>query len=171
MTLRDAFCWRSVNESAWLDDGWEQDIAPADSLQDLRTTDNALSIYLFPKDDGEQIERRIAVAMASTKRKIDHYEYVVFDGAVLEPLADQIQEQPGSTPDKGINDLHRDIVQLSAGQLAMLADAVWNARDRMVRLLDTQMAGLIAEGIRDGNIAESDLRQGITDPLKSRNLL
>ena len=59
-------------------DEWGDGDIQSDALLDLRTQDNALSV--FRVDEGAGIGR-IVTALAATRENLSHLDYVVFDDA------------------------------------------------------------------------------------------
>lgn len=170
--LRDYLCWRSVKQSYWLDDDdWQRHEAPADILSDLRTNGNELSVFFIPRDNAARATR-VATAMAANKSKLDHYEYILFEAAALEPIVDEhVRPSAGDTPDQEVNRLHRDLIELSAGQVANIANAMWQARDGLVRLLQADVERLVADAIKAGQIDRARVKTKILNQLQSSRLI
>ena len=64
-------------------------------FKDLPTSDGVLSIWEI--DEGFNPER-ISIALAATRRSLDVFDYVVFDGSKLSPPSFSIERKTGETP-------------------------------------------------------------------------
>ncbi len=170
--LPDSFCWRSVQEFNWLDqDVTASELAPADALPDLQTDNNAISFYLIPKREAATLGDQIAAAMAcGLKGGVKHYEYVLFEAIALSKVAAKFELTPGDTPDAAVNKLHVNVHDLSADQIAGIADWIWKGR-MFERRLDDQMASLIAAGITSGRIDRSRVTEKVINRLRSDRLI
>ena len=93
----------------------------ADVLKDLPTSDGVLSIWAI--DEGIS-PKRISIALAATRKSLDVFDYVVFDGSELSPPSFGIERKAGETPDETINGLHHDLQFLTTNRLTSLADIV-----------------------------------------------
>lgn len=110
--------------------------------------------------------------MAANKSKLDHYEYILFEAAALEPIVDEhVRPSAGDTPDQEVNRLHRDLIELSAGQVANIANAMWQARDGLVRLLQADVERLVADAIKAGQIDRARVKTKILNQLQSSRLI
>ena len=130
---------RVVKKSRWHArpdwDGWEEGDIQGDALLDLRTQDNALSV--FRVDESAGIGRIIA-ALAATRENLSHLDYVVFDDAPLEPIGVNMVQRDGKTPDNEVNDIHYDVVNLTVLKLVQLAQTVSQCRPERVPKIEVK---------------------------------
>jgi hypothetical protein len=144
---------RAVKQGRWAkypDVPW---LAPTelkgDALRDLGTTDGVISVYEVADDD---LETRIAVALAATRQKPAVFDYIVFEDTGLAELGVTISSTPshGGTPDSIVNDLHHDVQGFTSEKLNKFAQAI--SGSRMERLLGPKVRSLLTKALRDGEL-------------------
>lgn len=145
---------RKVKKSSWYQEHeelpWLQlGEVPADSLADLRTDGNALSLWLI--EDEANIDRVLA-AISTQSIHISNADYRLLDLQVVADRGFKLNENPGETADSSANLWHRDLVELSAGKLVEFAQVLQNLPNATYRRTETQIRRLILDGIRAGNI-------------------
>ena len=98
---------------------------PADSLGDIKTTKNKLSVFEVA-DEGQS--RRVVAALAldrALKMRDDapvrDMSGMFFTHDVLEALGVQLERKPGATRDSGVNEWHLNLIELSGAQLVDFA--------------------------------------------------
>ena len=124
----------------------------ADALDDLRTKGNALSV--FEVNDPASVER-IVVAFASTRMNPDHIGFAVFDGNAVAGLGIQLQKTPGNTADAAVNALHYDLQQLTANQLAALANVVAEGTTDLI--LKKRLTELLKDELATGRLDRNEV--------------
>ena len=116
---------RTVQKSRWHPKpewkGWGHNELQGDALLDLQTKGNALSV--FSVDEGADIDR-IVSALAATRQYLSHLDYVVFDDISLMSSGIAFIQTDGETPDKEVNDVHYDVVNLTVSKLVQVAQIV-----------------------------------------------
>jgi hypothetical protein len=100
---------------AWLPAGE----ATADEVTNLKTSNNELSVYAVSRDDTTAF--RVATALAASRQKLQDFDYILFEDAVLIGLDIRVKSSSGTTPDAEVNTWHSDLIQLSGTTLARLA--------------------------------------------------
>lgn len=119
------FFLRKVRQQRWLKDGtmtWLSRFdARSDALDDLRTGGDGLSVYAV--SDACDV-RRIGVALAATADSFTHLDFALFDEVMLGPLGIRVAVSVGTTPDSGVNQTHRDLINLTAYKVATLAELI-----------------------------------------------
>src|SRR5687768_8214903 len=99
--------WYPEGLQAWLRKGEP----PADSLLDLQTEDNQLSVWLI--DDGRSDVERIAVAIAATRQSLSPFDYRLVRLHAVTRLRLRLAQTPGNSADQEANHLwHRDLSRL-----------------------------------------------------------
>ena len=113
---------RIIKLSLWLEEPWMTgDDVPATALGNV--ADCQISLYEVIDDETAE---RAAIAYAAGKSKIDDLEYAVFDAADLEPLGIEIQVTLGDTPDSAVNELHRELMNMTVRKSSGLAQVIGN---------------------------------------------
>ncbi|MBI3909964.1 MAG: hypothetical protein HY320_03410 [Armatimonadetes bacterium] len=150
------FLLRAIRKNRWyLDerpDWLPPEEAHADTLADLNTAENALSVWHI--DDDQANLRRVAAALAGTRQAISNLDYLLVDTRVIRDLGIEIEPNLGFSADPEANaNWHRDLVKLSATQLAKLATVALKHGER-ARIPQKDVRTLLAEGRRAGQLPD-----------------
>jgi hypothetical protein len=132
---------------------------PADPLNDVRTQDNALSVWLV--DDGKQNLNRVALAIAATRQRVDKLDYLLFDLQILSDSDVETCKSRGTTPDEQVNDWHLDLVELSGLELVSLVRAILTSDYETGRFLPKEVVELLKDAVKAGQINQEKLNKGI----------
>ena len=117
--------WYGHEGVPWLPDGELQ----ADALDDLKTTNNILSVWVVD-DDRENLEQ-VVIAQAACRDSFAHVDYALFDQQILSELGIKFEPSPGETPDEEANsNWHIDLTELTASQRFKLATTIMAEADR-----------------------------------------
>jgi hypothetical protein len=153
---------RKVRQNRWFREDAAPFLAtgdvPADSVIDLQTSSNLLSVWEIEPDRSDL--SRIVRALALGPQKIDHTGYIVFASDRLGQAEIEIQNNEGMSVDHGINHRHRDLV-LSGKKLVALAEVLllYGELRTMTR---PEVLELVEQGIRDGELLEAECRKKMT---------
>jgi hypothetical protein len=120
--------WAEVENSPL----WEQGDCPPEAL--VQVFDNRAGVSTWRVSTEEEVERVIA-AQAFMRGTIGDFAYCLIDEDVLRKDGIKLKNTPVKTMDKHVNELHVDIVELSAQQLVRLARRINNTGLR--KFLDT----------------------------------
>lgn len=154
---------RRVTQARWFRDvirPWlQKGEIPADPLADLRTTKNSLSVYLV--DDDKSNLDRVICALAATREKIQHFDYLLFDWEILPSTGITVEPTEGETIDRAVNELHRDLVELSGRKLLALAAEILHSEYETGRFLKKKVNELIDQAAKAGRITVDDLPEPI----------
>lgn len=120
---------------------------PADTLVDLETRNNALSIY-FVQTEAE-IERLVA-AIAASRDFINNVDYALFNLSDFNRIGIELAENRGETPDQQVNAWHRDVIQMSVHRIIELVKVIWSARKERVQ--QKRIKELLVESAVEGYI-------------------
>ena len=144
--------WYGYPDLDWLPVGELQ----GDSLLDLRTTDNTLSVYAV---NNEYDKERVTVALAANRKFIDVLDYAVFDDSDFASLGIIAEPYEGNTPDAAVNRLHYHLRNLTLGRLAGLAKVVSEVdHTRIARnVVKARISEAIAGGILPAEKLQSEL--------------
>lgn len=118
---------RVIRKNRWLKDQMTIDLlaigdVPGDPLGDLATTENRLSVWTIAQDESNLDQ--IIAAIASTRKKIDHFSYAIFDSELLVTPKISTVVIPGITLDNEANAWHQDITNLSGMKIINLAKII-----------------------------------------------
>lgn len=153
---------RSVRQARWRVPEWvgpDSREIQADSLKDLATQGNLLSVY---RADSQDDVERITVALAATRENLQNVDYAVFDDTEFQEAGIVVNKSSGATPDQAVNELHYDLGQLTARQNLRLAQMIANGK------VERRPRKMIMEGLRQA-IDEGELDDGdISDRLRSQ---
>jgi hypothetical protein len=125
-------------------DGWRQGDLQGDALNDLQTKGNALSVYSV--GEGAEIGRIIA-ALAANRDHLSHLDYVVFDGTSLASSNILVLQTDGQTPDREVNNVHHDVVNLTVSRLLQVAQIVSGCE--RVRITKSQMKARLKQAMEN----------------------
>ena len=131
----------------------------AAALFDLRTDGNDLSVYEV-RDKAD--EERVVTALAATRDNPQEYGYAVFEGEELSALGVRSVFSDGGTADDRVNGMHRNLIHLTAKQLADLARVI--SQGEYTRILRKRMQSLIIDALESGTLVE----ERINDKLRVR---
>jgi hypothetical protein len=121
----DKDAWAEVEASPL----WEQGDCPPEAL--AQVFDNRAGVSTWRVNTEEEVERVIAAQMFM-RGTIGDFAYCLIDEDVLRRDGIQLKDTPTKTMDKQVNDLHVDIVDLSAQQLIRLAHRINTEFDPIV---------------------------------------
>lgn len=140
---------RKLENKVWLDPEISQanhgGEVQGDALKNFKSIGNRLSLFLI--DDLEKIPR-IMAAIACAK-SLDSVDYAVFESALLDEHDIQYEKCPGDTIDLDVNQLHVDLVGLTAGKIHVLAKVIQD-HAKLERLSRKQVEKAIRDGIENG---------------------
>jgi len=137
--------------------------APADSLDDIATDANRLSIWQID-DEGTNLDRVLA-AMASPRENLQKLDYLIFDIQDVQVLEIPVEASPGNTLDQEANkSWHFHLTHLSAAALASLANRML-ARGPARRQNERQLIALLDKSVANGWIDQSRLSPSIRSKL------
>jgi len=112
-----------------LKDNWlerlpdEPDEAPADTLKDFRSTRSVLSVWSIAEDSSNL--DKVVVMIALGKQKLGDFDLILFDEQLLHDLGIRIDPDPFDGPVPSVREDHRDLVGISANQVARFATALF----------------------------------------------
>jgi hypothetical protein len=143
--------WRRWHiEETWLGKGE----VPADAFRDLLTKGNTLSVWRFNGDKGT-LDRLVA-AITATCELIDDFDCAFVEEERVPPSI-KMQVIPGESPDKAINSLHLDLVELSGPILLDFARALLHGPEFML-ILKKDVLALVADGVAAGYLQRQKIR-------------
>lgn len=153
--IRKARWYRDEN-TAWLGEGEFQ----ADALADLETKGNALSLW-FVADDRSNLEQVVS-ALASTRQRISNLDYALVDQKFIAENNLKLQSVISNSPYEQANTWHRDLVELSASKLCVLAKIIFEYGEKK-RYTEKDVLRLMARAIALGHIDRAKLNMSQDD--------
>ncbi len=166
-----SFILRIIRKNRWYTDDdypWlEENEVPADTLGDLVTQNNELSVWSI--DDELSNLGRLLAALAANRDKLDKLDYLLFSPEILNQVNIEFQKTDGLLPDIHANDWHISLLNLSAHKASDLATFIWfSPTTQKKRLLKNKIATLLLQSIHEGNIALDQLKPKLRDEIKKR---
>jgi hypothetical protein len=153
--------WDLSQRPPWL----HADAVPADTLADLKTDDNELSLWEI--DDERSNLNAVIAAMAANRGSIDKFDFALFDRARLTSgAADvRIEKRLGVSKDAAANDAwHWDLIELTAVKIAAVAKVVYDPSTEFGRRVDAQVIELIADAVRSNRFG----LEAVTDSIRKK---
>lgn len=142
----------------------------ADAFYDLRTSGNALSVWLVQEDQTNL--NRIVAALAAGRDSLAKLDYALIDKQALDSLRIQVVQKKGVSCDDRANDLwHQDLTDLSGTKLIKLAAMIQaQAKAKLVRVSKSRVGDFIAASIKEGFIDPDRVDDRIKKKLPSGHL-
>ena len=146
---------RWYKELAWLP---KSDVQ-ADSLVDLPTKNNRLSVW-FIKEDMSNFDR-VITALAANRDFPANFDYALFSEEILKKETIKVEKSKGDSKDNVANDeWHRDLCELSAKKMLYIAQHIFK-EGKIERIQEKQIVQQINEAVKIGTIKLEALNEGI----------
>ena len=165
---------RKIALSRWIQEPHEISCAEdinAESLVDLCADENAISTW-YVGDKTEPEIKKAVLALASGFRTLDEVIVVFLKDEEIRNAGLDIEANKGITKIYEYADLHRDIAQLNAGKLTVLANIVlkqvWNYQIQTVNAeeLALWMLQLLNEGKLEFDDLDKNFKSGLAGKVK-----
>lgn len=131
----------------------------ADILGDMRSQNNALSVYLTEDDPEKNLA--VAVGLGALRKDLNHFDYVLLDRQILDELLIETRQTPGESLHADANSLHYDLVNLTFFQLTRLIEKTCCSNFVLRRIIRAELAGHIDSALRQGQIAHDKLHSSL----------
>ena len=131
-----------------------------DALGDFDTKSNKLSVYLVDSEDEIQ---QVVAGLAAGRKNLSNFDYTVIEADLLSKMNLQAVQSPGGTPHHGANDLHHDIVNLTANDIFELVQSI-DLCD-VERYSAPKVKAVLERSIRDGYIITEKLKDSLSRKL------
>lgn len=155
--------WYNSSAYDWLD---ESEFL-ADALQDLKTEDNNLSIWLIEEGDDTTL-RRVIAGLTARRDHIVNFDYCVIDFTVIDALKIRYKRSDGDGNDHLANKKwHFDLIQLSGNKIWGLAEYIRKNPDARHRINDKSVLKILIDAVNAGNINQDDLGESIVKKIQS----
>jgi hypothetical protein len=157
-----AFLLRKIEKHRWNKEvanksaGLPLGECPADTLVfDLKTEKNTLSFWHI-EDDYSNLNL-VVVAIACTRESLDTLDYGLVSVAAIDKIGIKIEPNPNDTVYNIVNTWHRDLVKLTASNLASLAQTMWNQIEPQ-RVSDKAILEYIVSGVASGELDRAKIK-------------
>lgn len=137
----------------------------ADALDDLKTDKNILSLWFVKDIDDTVVLNRIIAALGANGDNLAVVDFVLIDEEKFIDLSLHLEEVAGDTKDQIVNNLHRDLVDLSGRNLFALAQLI-NDENNVKRVPKSDVARCIKASIASGFINSTEVNESILKKLK-----
>ena len=119
-TIKKTYWYKSKELNLWLG---ENEI-PADSLHDISTKSNKLSVWQVEENKSNLND--IIIAIATNRSCITNFDYVLIDSNILSDFNIECEKIEGASKYNRANKLwHYDLIKLSAEKLLILAEYIF----------------------------------------------
>jgi len=159
---------RTIKRGRWLEaPAGKPGRAPGDALLDLQTRDNKLSVWVI-EDDGSNLDEVVG-SIALSREALSHLDYVTFELDMVAKLGLDVRESEGATPVLAANRWHREVVELSAEDVAELADDLF--RRERARVREAEVKSIVAQLLGGAQVDVAQLDPNMFAALQKSNLL
>lgn len=155
---------RTVRKARWSNPSWAGGLASdqqGDALADFSTTSNALSVYLVDSEDAIQ---QVVAGLAAGRSSLSNLDYAVIEADLLDRMNLQAVQTPGQTPHQEANNLHHDIVNLTAANVLGLVQSI--TINNVQRVPVQKVKAFLERSIRDGHIDTGALGDSLSRKLR-----
>ena len=156
--------FRKISKAKWYQDAGLEWLRAgelqADALNDLRTNENELSLFLI--EDGDQNLERVVAAVASTGKSLRHVDYAELFSEELEGIDIRPERSDGETHDQEVNrKWHFDARKLSAEKILALAHIVGAPGTKRARIPEAKVIEYVRKAVSDGFISRDALDEKV----------
>lgn len=164
------FVAHKINRSRWgVESFMEERDVTADAVTNcLKTSSNVMSWWMC--EDGRKNVEEVALAMGTMFKSLEKAHFVAVSVAELESVGLILEHVPSPTPVKGLEDIHINLVDLTAKKLTTLAEII----ARRVRVEDgchdfsmDQMQSLVLRAVRNRRVAKEHLKPAVRERIES----
>lgn len=106
-------------------------------------------------DDAKEDLPQILEALASNRERLDKLDYTIIDEQTVRAIPVTIAEVDGDSPHRTANSIHRNITELSAFKLTLLASEMMPLE--RFRLTERQVKDMLAAALREGRLDRGGL--------------
>jgi hypothetical protein len=160
-----ALLLRNLTSPKWSAPEWmPSGDVPADALSDLRSSNNALSVWSVALDQAD-LDLALA-ALASNRDRLDKLDYTLLDDSILVPLSIKCVDSEANTPYVSANAAHRDLIELTVKKVARLAEEMMPLP--RVRVPEKRVKQLLVEALEKGALDRALMKPDLLNELESR---
>lgn len=135
---------------------------PGDTISDLRTANNALSVWYTPDLDSSNLDPILA-ALAVNMDSVQKFSYVIMDESELHDIEIECATIIGCAP--GVKEevlkLHRDLLHIDYTRLGKLANYIYDLKEagKIRTVSKTEVKKLVNRLIEEGKIKKEELKE------------
>ena len=165
--IKSIGCWdpATIKEKIEREDA----TTPGDTIADLKTEKNRLSVWYTPNTEEENIYPIIA-AIATNRESLQKMTYVVLDEGELSRLGIEYVQTDGIAPgitNPDILQRHHDLINIDYKRIGLLAEYIHKLIEKKngETISDKKMIKFINRLIDEGSISKEELKPRIKDTL------
>jgi hypothetical protein len=137
-------------------------------MYDLRTDDDALSVWVLGPGDASLED--VVIALATGGTTLSNVDVIIVPEDSVAALSVSIDlDAQGDTPLVDTNGNHREIVKLTAADLVRIGEVLRTGERR--RFSEREVRALVSEAINKRRIDPHELNDGIQGELRRRHLI
>lgn len=163
---------RSLKRSRWEDPSETLDClgVPADRITDLKTTDNALSLWRAGSKEKLDLTAAI-IAIAATRERLDPLELAWIEEDQIKMKELPTAATPGCTPVEAHKSLHVDLIRLDHQRLAAFASILSSslAKECYIKFTKEQVRAHLTRAVSEGTLRIDDLKPKLKELLSSHD--
>lgn len=154
--------WYKSNLPLWLGNNDIQ----ADTLCDLKTDNNNLSLYYI--DDDKSNLKKVVSAIASTRDSFSIFEYMLIDEKYLCRMNIKISSTIGKTNNQEVDKYwHRDVIDLSGNKLVEVGYVMLQNNSGLTRIMSPIIKNLIIDGIKFGWLKKESINPKLLEKINN----
>jgi len=138
----------------------EADAIQADAMTDLRTENNALSVWRIDDDRVNLEQIIVALALAPNVSQPTHIDCALFDEQFLASDEFKFEQVPGNTRCVAANNYHSHLTELSVQKLSKVAKII-KAKAERKRYSKKETIAFVSQAIDSGIISRAELPPAI----------
>lgn len=164
-----AYLLRKIRKIRWTQEiDWllDEDLQ-ADTLGDLGTTSNELSVYHV--DHNKNNLRRIISALAVNTKEYSNVDFALFDENLIAELGIKMKKSKGELADEQVNQWHSDLYELTASKLLELAKSI-KKNSIIERKMPKEVLALVADSLQNDFLDRSRIKWKAEDLVKVEEL-
>lgn len=130
----------------------------------LRTSGNTLSVW---KNESQEEYDQSILALLASLTSMETIDIVCVEAKELHQKNLELQETAGFTKAKGLEGLHRDIINLDHGSLKSVAEIIKDkvAGSKSIRFTKKDIKTILGKAVAEGKVDIVDLPEKIRDEL------
>jgi hypothetical protein len=144
-------------KSRWYTKPWASNADPeADTLSDLQTQDNKLSVFVIDEDKGNL--QQVIAALAANRDHVAELDYALIDELYLHDMHLKFEETMADTPCPSVNERHRDLIELTGRSLCIIAGAI---RGNVIRYSKKMVKAAIAQALEADEMDRTRVKESL----------
>ena len=158
------FLLRKIRKSKWENLPTRPGEIRADALIDLKTDNDDLSLWIID-DECSNVDLVISALVADSYKQLEKFDYALLGAAEVQEAGFLLEKLPGNTLCGEANEFHRDIRNLTAGDILTIAAIV--KKSRRERRQEWEVGQLVDKALKDGTL-DGVRYQSLLDSLEEK---